>query len=135
MAHSSAAPPYISAEMVRQLVSMGALIEEVGRALQWFSDGEAEGGVVQPVRQAIPVQEHEGYLNDRSSLCNNVYVFTSFPSFRFLLTMPAYSRRSNALAVKLVTLYGRNAERGIPTHQGIINVFDPETGTLQAVCV
>lgn len=39
---------------------MKDLIEVVGRALQRFSDGEAEGGVIQPVRQAIPVKEHEG---------------------------------------------------------------------------
>ena len=58
----AAAPPiYISAKQVRDLVTMRDVIEETGRALQWFSAGEAEGGVVQPVRSVVPVEEHGGY--------------------------------------------------------------------------
>ena len=54
-------------------------------------------------------------------------------SSRFLGVMPAFSRLSNGLGAKLVTFYTGNAQRGIPSHQAIITVFDPATGTLQAV--
>ncbi len=80
MADPNAGPPYISHEKVRQLVTMGDLIEEVGRALQWFSDGQAEGGVVQPVRVALPVEQHQGYIS-----MLGVDALISYVSFLLLL--------------------------------------------------
>ena len=49
--------------------------------------------------------------------------------------MPAYCPESNSLAAKLITFYrlSKNAEKGLPTHQSIIAVFEPSTGTLLAV--
>lgn len=58
MASSSAAPLFISASDVRELVTMSDLVQVLGPAFQWFSAGD--GGVVQPVRATIPVQEHDG---------------------------------------------------------------------------
>ena len=52
---------YISGEEVRRLVGMQELIEEMSRGLQWFS-ARAEGGVVQPVRTVVQVDEHCGYI-------------------------------------------------------------------------
>lgn len=62
MAHQTApkAPPYITAGDVDRLVSMGDLIDAIRGALMQFSAGEEEGGVVQPVRTAVPVKEHGG---------------------------------------------------------------------------
>lgn len=56
----AAAPPFIAAQKVRQLVTMRDLIEVVGPALQWFSASEAEGGVVQPLRSVVDVRDHNG---------------------------------------------------------------------------
>lgn len=64
MAHSSAAPIFIPGEKVRELVTMRDVIEEVRRALRWFSSGAAEGSVVQPVRTALPVQQYGGWVMD-----------------------------------------------------------------------
>lgn len=50
------APPYITATEVDRLVTMGDVIEVVREALVQFS----AGGVVQPVRSAVPVKEHGG---------------------------------------------------------------------------
>ena len=47
--------------------------------------------------------------------------------------MPAFSRLSNSLGTKLVTLYPGNAEKNIPSHNGIVLVFNPATGILQGV--
>ena len=47
--------------------------------------------------------------------------------------MPAYSRQANCLAVKLVTMYAGNPAKGLPSHMGIVVVFDASTGSPQAV--
>ena len=56
-----------------------------------------------------------------------------FPAGRYLLVKPAYSRQSNCLGTKLLTMYAGNAERDLPTHNSIVLVFNPATGILQAV--
>lgn len=84
---------------VRRLLRMEAVIPAMERALADFSAGR----VVQPVRTAVPVADHQG----------------------FLFVMPAYA---GALGVKLVTLYPRNV--GLPTHLATILLFRPETGQL-----
>src|SRR5438132_1142970 len=45
--------------------------------------------------------------------------------------MPAYLPSAGALTTKLVSLFPRN--KGIDTHQAIIAVFDPDTGTPAAL--
>ena len=46
--------------------------------------------------------------------------------------MPAFSSQSDSLGAKLVTFYSQQVE-GIPSHQAIVVVLDPRTGSLQAV--
>jgi len=82
---------------VRRLLRIDEVIEAMEGALADFSSGK----VVQPVRSAVPVDEHDGFLG----------------------VMPAYA---GALGVKLVTFYPRN--QGIPTHLATIMLFKPETG-------
>jgi len=47
--------------------------------------------------------------------------------------MPAYARNNKALGTKLVCGYPDNGKNGLPTHLCQILLFNPETGTLQAV--
>lgn len=44
------------------------------------------------------------------------------------LLMPAYLQQSQAMAVKLVSIYDRNAEMGLPTVTATLLVLDPQTG-------
>lgn len=53
-----AGPVYISASEVKELVSMRDIIDVLGKAMAAAST--EGGGVVQPVRTAVPVQKHEG---------------------------------------------------------------------------
>ena len=46
--------------------------------------------------------------------------------------MPAFSRNSDSLGAKLVMFYMQQKE-GIPSHQAIVVVLEPQTGTLLAV--
>jgi alanine dehydrogenase len=50
-----------------------------------------------------------------------------------LIAMPAYLAGPGALAAKLVAMFPRNAARGLPTHKAIVAVFDPATGSPEAV--
>src|SRR6266700_3818431 len=52
----------------------------------------------------------------------------SVPNTGFLLAMPAY-QQSQAITVKLVSVFHGNKQLGIPTHQALICLFDPQTGT------
>jgi alanine dehydrogenase len=92
---------------VKAVLSMDDLIETMASALQQFSTG----GVVQPVRSVIPVGGEHAFLG----------------------TMPAYVREPAALGAKLVTVFGHNATRGLPSHLASIVLLDPETGALRAI--
>ena len=85
-------------------LDMTALIDRMEEALIAFSAGD----VVQPVRQFVGVEEHDGFFG----------------------LMPAVS---DAMGVKLVTFYPRNQEKGIHTHHALILLFDPTTGEPTAV--
>ena len=86
---------------IRRLLRTKEMIPAMERALADFSSGK----VVQPLRQIVPVAEHEGFLG----------------------LMPAYT--GDALGVKLVTFYPQNPQnRGLPTHHATIQLFKPETG-------
>jgi ornithine cyclodeaminase/alanine dehydrogenase-like protein (mu-crystallin family) len=50
-----------------------------------------------------------------------------------MLLMPAYMQASQDLAVKLVTVYGDNPQKGLPTVSATVMVFDAETGRLRAL--
>jgi len=63
---------------------------------------------VQPVRNVIAVEKYNGYLG----------------------IMPAFC---GGLGVKLVTVYNNNIEKGLPSHQAIIVLFEPDTGLPKAV--
>ena len=52
----------------------------------------------------------------------------SVPNTGFLLAMPAY-QHSREVTVKLVSVFHDNKRLGIPSHQAIICLFDPQTGT------
>lgn len=50
------------------------------------------------------------------------------PDAGFLAAMPGYVP-SMGIAVKLVSVFPRNHDRGMPSHQALIALFDPDTGT------
>ena len=102
---------------VKAVLSMDDLIETMASALLRFSTGR----VTQPVRTVIPVAGDEA----------------------FFATMPALVGAADgagaagsggaALGAKLVTVFGGNAARGLPSHLASIVLLDPETGALLAL--
>lgn len=96
----------LTEEDVHRVMSLGDLIETMESAVAGYSSGQVE----QPVRTIVPVAPTA-----------------------FLGVMPALLRSPQALGAKLVTVFGGNTERNLPTHLATIVLLDPETGSLLAV--
>jgi thiomorpholine-carboxylate dehydrogenase len=90
---------------VRQHLRWEALIAAMEQALVDFSAGRVQ----QPVRRFLTIDRYEGFFG----------------------VMPAVSER--VMGIKLVTFYPNNAERGLPTHLAMIQLFSPETGEVLAL--
>jgi alanine dehydrogenase len=95
--------PMIDAAGVTAALPLDACIELMENALRAYD----RGAVVQPLRSVIQLPDGSGSL----------------------YTMPAFIAEPPALAVKMITIFHGNAARSLPTHQGIVVVFDPQTGT------
>ncbi len=98
---------------VRAVLTMDDLIDTMTSALERFSTGR----VVQPVRSVISMGGDHAFFG----------------------TMPALVRATEggageaALGAKLVTVFGANASRGLPSHLATIVLLDPDTGALLAL--
>lgn len=94
--------PYIDATGVAAALPAHQCIRAMQDVLRALDRGE----VVQPLRSVTRLPDGSGAL----------------------YTMPAFTTSPRALAVKLITIFEGNHDRGLPTHQGIVVVFDPDTG-------
>jgi alanine dehydrogenase len=92
---------------VEELLDLDALIDALAEAMLDLSAGRASV----PSRVAARVGEQDGLL----------------------AAMPGYTPSAPALASKLVTLFPGNAALGLPTHQAVIAVFEPDNGTPTAL--
>jgi alanine dehydrogenase len=92
---------------VRRVLPMSDLIEAMQRALVEFSAGRVQ----QPLRSVLQVGSAHAFFG----------------------VMPAFIPASGALGTKLVTVFGSNAARGLPSHLATILMLDSETGQLLAV--
>jgi len=93
----------LSRAQVRELLDLDALIDALALAMEDLSAGRA----------SVP-DRIAAFVSDRDAL---------------LAAMPGYVPSLEALVSKLVSLFPRNADGPIPTHQGLIAVFDPENGS------
>jgi len=97
----------LSQNDVRRAISMAQAIEIVKGAFAQLSAGKA----VVPIRTQLEVARHEGIT----------------------LFMPAYLQESDDLGVKIVSVFPRNLETGLPTIHALVAVVDAETGRPAAV--
>jgi ornithine cyclodeaminase len=86
---------------------MDALIDAMEPALAAFSRRE----VTQPLRTVLQIGQQKGFFG----------------------VMPAFVPSLPALGTKMVTVFGGNADRGLPTHLATITLLDPDTGALLAI--
>ncbi len=92
--------PFFSEADIARALTWGPLIDALEVAMIDLS----AGNVAQPVRQITPVPGEDG----------------------FIASMPAVGQ---AMAVKIVTLNHSNAGTDLPTHQGVILLFDKSNGS------
>ena len=112
---------------VKSVLTMDDLIETMGSALKAFSAGQ----VAQPVRTVIPIHGEHAFFGLMPA-----FVRPADPNFGeagSAFVRPADGANSGALGAKLVTVFGSNAARGLPSHLASIILLDPETGALQAL--
>jgi ornithine cyclodeaminase/alanine dehydrogenase-like protein (mu-crystallin family) len=91
---------HLDEEQVRSFLSYEELIPAMEQALIRFSSGK----IRQPVRSLLMVPEHAGIFG----------------------MMPAVD--GDVIGVKLVLVYEKNAELGLPTHQAVIQLFSAKMG-------
>ena len=92
---------------VTALLPLTDLIASMETALARFSAGE----VLQPVRSVLSVGPTKAYYG----------------------LMPAYVADPPQLGAKIVTVFGENHRRGLPSHLATIFLLDPDTGALIAL--
>jgi alanine dehydrogenase len=97
----------LSKQDVQQAVPMREAIEIVKDAFAQLSAGKA----VVPLRTQLPVERHEGVT----------------------LFMPAHLSESDDLGVKIVSVFPRNLEMGLPTIFALVIVVEASTGRPVAV--
>jgi ornithine cyclodeaminase len=108
---------------VKAVLTMDDLIETMGSALQAFSTGR----VMQPVRTVIPMHGDHAFFGLMPAFVRGS------DSAGSSAADAALSQNSSALGAKLVTVFGSNAARGLPSHLASIVLLDPETGALRAL--
>ena len=92
----------LTAADVRRALPMATAVAVMKDAFRQYSTGEAEV----PLRSRLEVPSHDGLT----------------------LVMPAYLRQTGEMAVKIVSVFPRNADRGLPTVLAAVVVVDSETG-------
>lgn len=91
----------LSAEDVKKALPMAQAIEGMKQAFAQLSTGKT----IVPLRNRVDV-----------------------PGYGVSLFMPAYLGESRDLAVKVVSVFGDNPKRGLPTIHGLVLVLEAETG-------
>ena len=97
----------LTEQQVHSLLPMSDLIAAMESALAKFSARE----VLQPMRSVLTVGPTKAYFG----------------------VMPAYIPAPASLGAKLVTVFGENHKRQLPSHLATIMLLDPETGALLAL--
>ena len=97
----------LSSDDVRKALPMREAISGMKRAFSRLSSGMVE----MPLRSRVPVTEQDGIL----------------------LTMPAALPEDGELAVKLVTVFGKNPSRGLPLIHAAVIALDINNGQIKAL--
>jgi alanine dehydrogenase len=97
----------LNEQQVHSLLPMSDLIAAMESALAKFSSKE----VLQPVRSVLVVGPTKAYYG----------------------LMPAYIPSPASMGAKIVTVFGENHKKNLPSHLATILLFDPDTGMLQAI--
>ena len=96
-------PQYLDRERVAALLPMDACISVMDQAFRSL----AAGDTLQPLRSLM-------WLPDKSGI---------------LGMMPGYAKNPDILGIKVITIFHGNGALGLPSHQGVVMLFDAKQGT------
>ena len=97
----------LSDNEISSLLDMKEAIEVVEEAFLELEEGVAK----QPKRIVIEIHEKKGAV----------------------LLMPAYLPKEEVISTKLITVYGENIMKGLPTSHSVILLCDPDTGMIECL--
>lgn len=125
---------------VKTVLSMDDLIDTMASALQRFSSGR----VTQPVRTVIPMDDDAfaGFMpafvrgvesRERPAATDNKAAARAPNHVADDASAEPVGGRGESLGAKIVTVFGANHARGLPSHLASIVLMDPQTGALLAL--
>src|ERR1700722_7205859 len=100
-------PQYLDRERVAGLLSMEAAISLMEQTFRSLAAGEC----LQPLRSLMWLPDGNGILG----------------------MMPGYARSPDILGIKVITIFHANGALGLPSHQGVVMLFDAKQGTPQLI--
>jgi alanine dehydrogenase len=95
-------PGYINKEKIQSLLPMHDCIA----AMDTMFRDLAEGRILQPLRSLMWLPDHSGLLG----------------------MMPGYATGPNIIGIKLITIFHANGPAGLPSHQGVVILFEATHG-------
>jgi len=95
-------PLFISKEKIASLLPMNECIEVMEKMFRSLAAGEC----LQPLRNIMLLPDRSGVLG----------------------TMPGYADKLGVMGIKVITVFHANSEVGLPSHQGIVMLFDAKHG-------
>src|SRR5258706_1747782 len=97
----------VTAGDVRAILTMARAIELMREAMALVGRGET----IQPLRSALWLPDKRGLLG----------------------LMPGYVARPERFGVKAISVFPSNFAKGLPSHQGVVMLFNTETGAPDAI--
>lgn len=95
-------PLFINKEKIKALLPMNECIT----VMETMFRDLAEGRILQPLRSLMWLPDHSGLLG----------------------MMPGYAKGPNIIGIKLITIFHANGPAGLPSHQGLVILFEATHG-------
>ena len=95
-------PIYVNRETIASLLPMSECIEVMEETFCSLANGEC----IQPLRSLMWLPDKIGLLG----------------------MMPGYAKSLGVMGMKAISVFHRNAEAGLPSHQGLVILFDANNG-------
>ena len=96
-------PLFINNEKIASLLPMNECIEVMEKMFCSLAAGEC----LQPLRNIMMLPDKSGVMG----------------------MMPGHSSKLDVMGIKVITVFHANSETGLPSHQGIVILFDAKNGT------
>ncbi len=94
--------PYIDKEKIASLLTMQECISVMEKMFRSLAKGES----IQPLRSLMWLPDRKGLLG----------------------MMPGYDKTDGVMGIKLISVFHGNREKGYPSHQGVVVLFDSDNG-------